>query len=81
MRLMCLDFEFHALNSTVEHDENTTFEDPSTDGGSNRLASLHMLGLPKCKKLKVKLNSCCFFSHPVAHGTLGLMSLLDISKS
>ena len=43
MHLMCLDFKFCALNSTVEHDENTTFEDPSTDGGSNRLASLYCL--------------------------------------
>ena len=37
---MCLDFKFHVLNSAVEQDENTTFEDPSTDGGSNRLVSL-----------------------------------------
>ena len=42
MHLMCVDFKFRALNSTVEHDEKTTFEDPSADGGSNRLAPLEM---------------------------------------
>ena len=43
-RLMCLDFKFCTLNRLVEHDE-TTFEDPSTDGGSNRLVSLGIQGL------------------------------------
>ena len=36
MHMICFDSLFGTVNSTDEHDENTIFEDPSTDGGPQR---------------------------------------------